>query len=427
MKPDTYRQYLLVLLLLVLTASHMDRLVLSLVLQDIKVELQLSDSQLGVLSGIAFAIFYALIGLPIARRADRGNRVTILAATTGLFGAAVALCGMVMSFAQLLFLRVLTAVGESGTHPTALSLISDHFNRADRPRAIARYWLGLPVAMICGYLVAGWLNRFFGWRMTFLLIALPSIALAILMRFSLREPRLTSVRAGAEEQLPPAANLRETLTALWKNPAYLHLLICLSLESFFVLGVLLWQPSFFVRTHGLDTGTLGTWLGLVSGVTGFFGVWLGGELASRWAAADECRQLVGVAWTFVLLACVKPLVYLVSQYQVAFALLAVVSLLAAITKGPLYAATQTAVPPRMRATSFAIILFFAQLIGMGLGPLAVGVLSDALRPAFGDDTLRYILAALSPGYLFVALQVWLASRRLRPAETDSATTEKVPV
>src|SRR5688500_10553590 len=169
MTESRYKQYLLAVLLVVLASNYMDRLALGLLLQDIKVDLALSDTQLGFLSGIAFALFYSVMGLPIARWADRGNRVAIITFTTVLWSAAVALCGVAGNFVQLLLIRMVVAVGEAGCIPPAHSLIADYFTRAERPRAVAIYMLGGQLSVV-GYFAAGWLNELYGWRVTFMLL-----------------------------------------------------------------------------------------------------------------------------------------------------------------------------------------------------------------------------------------------------------------
>lgn len=407
------RNYLLVVLLLVLAFNQVDRMAVGLLLQDIKRELLLTDTQLGFLTGLAFALFYAVMGIPIARWADRGNRVTIIALTTALWSAAVALCGAAASFVQLLLIRVAVAVGEAGCYPPALSLISDHFPRGERPRAVSRYMLGVPLALVIGYFAAGWVNQFYGWRVTFVIIGLPGLFLALLARATLQEPRrgrATSDLAQPPAPPAPALGLGEVLFTLWSNRAFRHLLFCFSLTAFFAYGILQWQPAFFMRSHGFKSGELGTWFAVVHGIGGLLGTYLGGELASRYAANNERLQLAGTALLYVLLAFLKAGVYLAPDRELAFAVLMLSALGGAAGNAPIYAATQTLVPQHMRAMSVALLLFFSNLIGMGLGPLAAGMLSDALRPTLGDESLRYALLILCPGYFWAAWHLWRASR-----------------
>jgi predicted MFS family arabinose efflux permease len=425
MRESRNRQYLLTVLLAILAFNYVDRLALGVVLQDIKRDLKVSDTQLGLLSGIAFAFFYSVMGIPIARLADRGNRVTIISLTTALWSIAVALCGLAVSFGQLLLIRVGVAVGEAGCLPPAHSLIADYFPRAERPRAVARYMLGGPLSVVVGYFIAGWLNQFYGWRLTFILIGLPGFGLAAVAQLTLREPRCDAPETGASSSVPPGApGFKEAWSALWANATFRHLLLSWSVTSFFAYGILQWQPAFFVRSYGISTGELGTWFAVIYGVGGLLGTYWGGEFASRRAAQNECWQLRGAAAIYVSFGLVSACAYLAPTHYLAFGLLWVAAAGGAMVTGPLFATIQTLVPERTRATSVALMSLFANLIGMGLGPLAVGVLSDALQPLVGAESLRYALLALCPGYIWGASHLWLASktvtRDLEAAEARAA-------
>jgi MFS family permease len=395
--------------MLILAFNSVDRLALGVVLEDLKTELALSDTQLGFMSGIAFTVFYAVMGIPIARWADRGDRVRIIAVTTALWSGAVALCGMAASFAQLLLIRVGVAVGEAGCTPPALSLIADNFDRMERPRAVARYLLGGPLALVIGYFVAGWLNELYGWRVTFVAIGLPGLVLAALAHFSLKEPRRSHSVPGRVAPAAVTPPFAQVVVTLWANRAFRHLLFCFSVWYFFGYGLLQWQPTFFIRTHGLETGELGTWFALVYGICGALGIYAGGEWISRHAAGDERLQLNICALGFALSAAFTAGAYLAPNHYWAFAMLALAGL-SSLAQAPIIATMQTLVPPRMRALSMALVYLFANLVGMGLGPLAAGALSDALRPVFADESLRYALLMLCPGYGWAAWHLWRAGR-----------------
>jgi predicted MFS family arabinose efflux permease len=398
-------------LTLVFAFNAMDRLALGLLLQPIKHDLNLSDTQLGLLSGIAFALFYSVMSVPLARWADRGNRVLILSLTTGLWCAAVALCGLATSFLQLLLIRVAIGVGEAGCAPVANSLIADHFSRSERPRAVSRYMLGGPLSAVIGYLLAGWLNQYFGWRWTFALLGLPGLALAALAWTTLRDPRcqndrgsVTPVSGGVQP------SFRTVASTLWRNRAFRHLLFCFAVLSFFGLGLAKWQASFFIRSFGIETGALGTWFTVIYGVGGFAGTWIGGELAARYAADDERRQLVSIALIYCGFGLISAAAYLATSAIMAFSLLGIGVFGLSMASGPLFATIQLLVPQAMRAQAIALLYLFANLIGMGLGPLAAGILSDTLQPTFGEESLRYALLILCPGYVWGAWHVWRASR-----------------
>jgi MFS transporter, Spinster family, sphingosine-1-phosphate transporter len=425
---------------IILASNYLDRVALGLLLQDIKIDLSLSDTQLGLLTGIAFALFYAVMGVPIARWSDRGNRVTIISLTTALWGAAVALCAAATSFVHLLLIRIVIGIGEAGCKPPAMSLISDYFDRAERPRAVSRYLLGSSAAWVIGYFSAGWLNEIYGWRMTFVILGLPGVALSLLAYVTLKEPRLANrasggpiVSAESKPSMPslPPPTLREVFGTLWGSATFRHLLFCFSLVSFFSNGISLWLPAFFVRSYGLETGELGSWLAVIVGLGGIAGTYLGGEFASRLAPSNERLQLMGIGVMYAILAVFKAGVYMAPNYYIAFLVLAVQVIFGALGNGPIYAATQTLVPERMRAMSIAIILFASNLIGVGFGPLAAGMLSDALHPAFGDESLRYALLTLCPGYLWAGWHAICASRTVPPAgpfkrPADSHASPSIP-
>ena len=406
-----YKKYLLSLLLVILAFNFVDRLALGLVMQQIKTELHLSDTQLGLLTGFAFAVFYAVMGIPIARWADRGNRITIITLTTALWSAMVALCGAASSFVNLLLVRIGVAVGEAGAIPPAHSLLADHFTRAERPRAMGIYMLGIPLSSFIGYFLAGWLNQLYGWHMMFVLLGTPGLVLAALARFTLKEPRRAVL--ATSRTLPPAAaqaSMWEVLRTLWAITSFRHMLLVFSVLFFFNTGITQWMPTFFIRAHGMKTGELGTWFTLVFGLTGLVGIYSGGALASRFAPNNERVQLRVVVLLLLVLLILRPISFLMPGTLGAFAFMVPANLMIYLADGPLFAVVQSLVPDRMRAMSIALIYLCANLIGLGLGPLAVGALSDAYRSWAGDESLRYALVTLCPGYLWAMWHLWRASQ-----------------
>lgn len=244
--------------------------------------------------------------------------------------------------------------------------------------------LGLPLALVVGNLSAGWLNEMYGWRTTFVLLGFPGLVLGILAAMTLQEPRQARANiAPAEVEKQSSAAGPEPSTyavfiALWVNKKFHYVLIAFCIQYLFVSGMAQWQGAFFVRTDNLGTGELGTWLAITYGVIGFFGTIVGGEMASRYAASNERMQLLGMAVAFAILAVVKAFVYIVPDVYWAIGALGAASFVAGTTNGPLFAVTQTLVPPHMRAVAVALVLLIANLIGAGLGPLFVGMVSDAM-------------------------------------------------
>jgi MFS family permease len=413
MREPAYKKYLLAVLLVILAFNYVDRLAIGIAMQNIKADLSLSDTQLGVLTGLAFALFYSVMGIPLARWADRGNRVGIISLTTALWSVAVAICGLAGSFWQLALIRVGVAVGEAGCIPPAHSLIADYFTRAERARALSVYSLGGPLSMIVGYIVAGWLNELYGWRAMFMMIGLPGLGLSLWAWLGLHEPRgraLTPVE-------PRQPSLSEGSATLWKNSTYRHLLLCFSVVLFFTYGITQWQPAFFMRSYGLKSGQLGTWFALVYGFGGLAGTYAGGEWATRYAACNEPLQLKAMAVVLGGFAFISSFIYLFSNLYVAFAMTGLAAVGGSMINGPLFAIVQTLVPQRLRAMSIAFIYLFANLVGMGLGPLAAGALSDRLRPWAGEESLRYALLLLCPGYLWASWHLWSASKTVKAAIT----------
>ena len=423
-----YKQYLLGLLTLAATFNYLDRFVLSLVLEPIKQEFQLSDSQLGFLTGFGFALFYAVAGIPIARWADRGNRNIIVAVTTGLWSTMVVLCGLVGNFTQLLLVRIGVAIGEAGCLPPAQSLIADYYNRAERTRAMATYWLCSPLSVIIGFMGGGWLIDNFGWRMTFILMGLPGILLAILVKFTLREPRLEK----KSTQVIQHPSFKTVLSTLWRRQAFRNIAIAFCVSYFFAMGIMQWLPTFFIRSHGMEISEVGTWLAFAWGLCGLVGTYLGGELASRYAVHKEALQMRAVAFLFVLGGLLYIFIYLSQNQYIAMGLLATTGLSFALTSGVVFSAISSLSDDRMRSAALALVFLMANLIGFGLGPIAAGVLSDLLAPIVGQESLRYTLVLLSPGYLWVAYFYWKASQTIEadirqvelttePTETESST------
>ncbi len=418
---DRYRWYLLTVLIFVAAFNQVDRLALGLMLEDIRVDLVMTDTQMGLLSGIAFALFYSIMGIPIARWADRGNRVTIIATTAAVWSVAVALCGAAANFTQLLLIRVGVAIGEAGCVPPAHSLLADRFSRVERPRALAFYTLANPLSAMIGYLFAGWANQIYGWRITFVLLGVPGLFLALLCVLTLRETRALPsriLRRAAPQEGPrnetevPAPPAKVTNAAifkvLWRTRTFRHLLMYFSTVSFFTTGLQSFIPTFFIRTHGLSSEELGRWLALIFGIGATLGVYVGGEWAARKAAGNETLQLQVMSLAVLMFGICCAAAFSCADTTLALVLLGLALFAGSALNGPIYALIQSLAPQNMRATAIAIMYLFTNLIGLGVGPVAAGALSDALRPHFGNDSLRYALILLCPGLLWPAWHLWRA-------------------
>ncbi len=429
------KHYVLGILTIILLFNSLERVALGILLEPIKVDFDLSDTQLGLLGGIAFAVFYSIMGLPIARWADTGNRVTIISLSCVLWSAAVALCGLANSFVQLLLIRVVVAVGEAGCLPPAFSLMADYFNRAERPRAVAIYGLGATFALVIGYFLGGWLSDHYGWRITIIAFGAPGVLLGLLAWLTLKEPRLERSAAPGDQatgqddhwtRRPSASHqstIAEVCAKLWANTTFRRLLLCLSGLLFFNLGIAQWLPAFFIRTHGFTTEQIGAWLAIVAGLGGLLGACVGGELAARYAANNESLQLRAMTVALCGSGVAAIISYLTSNAYVALATLGLYIFGLSAMNGPLFATMQTLVPEHMRAMAFAIAYLVANLLGMGLGPVAAGALSDLYQSWAHEESLRYALLTLAPGYFIVAWYAWMGSTTVHDdlAEASSAS------
>lgn len=410
-----YQGYLIFVLATVFALNGLDATALSLVLQNIKAALHVTDTELGFLTGIAFSLFYSTVGIPIGRWADRGDRVAIIALTTTLWGVMVMLVGATRTFAQLLLVRIGVAVGEAGCIPAAYSLIGEYFSRKERPKAVAKYMLGGCASVLLGYPAAGWLSQNYGWRLMFVCLGLPSIVIAPLVWWTLSESRRRKQSSLSRADEAPTGILR-LIPVLWRNRTFRFLLATQCVIYFFAYGIGIWEASFFVRSYGMKVQELGLFFALIYGLGAIIGNYTGGYLASRYAADNETLQLRTLALVNVVFGALSACVYLSKNPFISLVLLGLAVVGGTLQNGPVFATAQTVIPERMRATSIAVIYFFSNMFGAGLGPLSVGALSDALHPYLGPESLRYALLVMCPGYL---VNSWLLSKAARSVVADT--------
>lgn len=407
-----YRGYVLALLCTVYVFNFTDRQILAILLQSIKQEFSLSDTQLGLLGGFAFAVFYTTLGIPLAKLADRKSRRTILAVCVATWSAMTALCGLATGFVSLLLARIGVGIGEAGGSPPSHSLISDYFPPEKRGAALGIYSMGLSGGILVGLLAGGWINQFYGWRMAFFIVGLPGILLALVLRLTLRDPpRGYSENRIASRDTPTAL---ETLRHLWRRRSFRHIPLAAGLYTFAAYGGAMWAPSFFMRSHGMTSGEVGTWLALIYGLAGAAGTFFGGYFCDRLSNATGDQRwymwLPGAA-IFVSVPFVFA-VYLSPSPVPALLFLIVPYFLSHMWLGPAYAMTQGLAGLRMRAMAAAIFLFINNIIGLALGPWAVGILSDLLSGRFGIHSLRYALLGVT-----VVMSMWAAVHFLLAART----------
>ncbi|MEC7138707.1 MAG: MFS transporter, partial [Pseudomonadota bacterium] len=406
------RYYAVGLLTVVYTFNFIDRQLLSILQESIKADLLLSDQQLGLLTGIAFAMFYVTAGIPIARWADRGNRRNIVALAIGVWSFMTAISGLVQNYVQLLLARMGVGVGEAGGSPPAHSIISDIFPPERRASALAFYSMGVNIGILFGFLAGGWLNEIFDWRTAFFVVGAPGLIIALIVRYTLREPiRGLSEQRQVETQTVPFSNV---LNLLMSRPAFKHMAFGAALNAFAGYSTSSWTASFMIRSHGMSTGELGTWLAMIMGFGGAVGVFAGGVIAERLARKDVRWYMWLPALTGLI--CVP---FMVANYMVAGAYTALIvsiipGILFNVYLGNTLAMTHGLVGLRMRALASAILFFILNLIGLGLGPWVIGLLSDQLAPTLGQESLRHAMLYLLPAMMtWSVIHFYLASRTLK--------------
>ncbi len=392
---DRERRYVLFLLLLVFTSSHVDRQIVAILAQPIKEAFQVSDTLLGMMTGFAFALFYATLGIPMAMWADRNNRRNLIALSIALWSGMTVLCGAAANFGQLLAARIGVGVGEAGSNPPSHSIIADIFPAERRGTAMAIFGTGVNLGIMVGFLFGGWVNQWLDWRWAFVLAGAPGLLVALLVRFTIREPPRLHDPTAAD-----APRLAEVARHMWRSPVLRHSVIAGTIISFAGYATVAWVPTYFQRLHGFSTGEAGTLLALLLGIGGGLGTFFGGYVADRLAPrAEGWRAWVAaiglLAYTPFALLC-----YLSPSATVAAWAFAGPGILGGIYIGITFAIIQSQVPGNMRAVAAALNLFLVNLIGLGLGPTTVGVISDLARPQWGEDSLRLGLVTM------VALVVW---------------------
>jgi MFS family permease len=374
-----YRWYVVWLLFLVYVLNFVDRQILIILMEPIRLEFGFSDQQLGLLGGLAFALLYSTLGIPIARLADRVNRVNIISISIFVWSLATALTGFARNFSQLLLARVMVGVGEAGCSPPAYSLLADYFRKEQRTTAFSIYSMGIYGGVFVGFLVGALVAEHYGWRAAFFVVGLPGILLALVVKLTLREPpRGFSDDRAAPTAAPPVSTV---LGNLLRKRAFQHLALAAALHAFVGYGVNGFHPSFLIRTHGFSVAEVGVILSMVSAISGVGGTWLGGWLADRFTTwrKDVRWQLWIPGIATLINVPVALLAYTWPQRGVVVGLLFVSLVFGVMYLGPTFATIQRLVTARERALGSALLLLVINLIGLGLGPWLVGAVSDLVN------------------------------------------------
>lgn len=405
-------------LLVVYIFNFLDRQIVNILAEPIRKDLGLSDTQIGLMTGLAFALFYTFLGLPIARLADRPstNRGWLIAGALAVWSGMTALCGLTQNFAQLLLARIGVGVGEAGCTPAAHSLIADRVPANRRASAMAFYALGIPAGSLLGMVIGGYLADQIGWRTAFMLVGLPGVLLSLAVLALVGDPPRALDRADEAE----GQGLLATLKALAASRTLVLVLAAGAACSFLSYGKTTWATIFFQRSHGLSPGEVGFWFGLWGGLASMLGTWAGGWLADRFGSVDRRHVVTAPAIGMALAVPVAFAAYQASNWQVALALIMVPNVLNSLYYGPVFSSVQGLVAPHQRAVASAMLLFCQNLLGLGLGPLFFGMISDLLKPAYGDESVRYVLYGAAFMGLIPAVLFWLLRPRLT-GELDRQT------
>ncbi|NJD33095.1 MAG: MFS transporter [Gammaproteobacteria bacterium] len=414
-----YRLFVLAMLVLVYTFNFIDRQIVGILAVPIKEDLGLTDTELGLMGGLAFALFYTLLGIPIALLADRGNRTTIMTVALVVWSAMTALCGFAQNFWQLFAARLGVGVGEAGGVAPAYSLVADYFPPRQRARALSAYSFGVPIGSALGVVFGGLIASHVNWRAAFIVVGLAGIVVAPLFKAVVREP----TRGGLDSvgSVGPPAGIGAVLRVLFGKPSFWGLALGAAGSSMMGYGLFFWLPSFFVRSYGFSLVDASLYFGAILFFGGIVGIWFGGALADRFGARR--RRAHALIPAIALLATVPFYAGAVmsSSLAVAFVLFLVPAALGLMWLGPVLSAVQHVVPPHMRTTASAIFLFINNLIGLGLGTVVLGAISDAFQARFGADSLRYAILAGTSFYLLAAAIFLLSARRLERDWEDVAS------
>jgi len=405
--------YGLFMLTLVYAFNFVDRQILVILQEPIKNELGLSDAQLGLLSGFSFALVYITAGIPIAYWADRTNRRNIIAAALTVWSGMTALSGLAQTYSHLLLARIGVGIGEAGGSPPAHSMISDYYPPERRATALAIYSTGVHLGVLLGFIIGGFVSQAYGWRVAFFAVGVPGLLFAVVFFLTVREPARGRWESQSEASYKPG--LGETIQLLRSYRSFWYLAAATGLTAFAGYGNGNFAPSYMVRNHGLEMGQVGIVLALFGGGGGLLGTFLGGFIADRMAVADR-RWYLWVPAVAGTLAVPLGFPYLLLENTalvIAFMFLVTICLNTYL--GPCLAISHTLVPPAMRALTSAVLFFVLNLIGLGLGPLTVGLLSDFYAGYFGNDSLRY--AMLTVGVLTApAIVLFLLAARHLPGD-----------
>lgn len=420
--------YTLVVLLLVYTMNFIDRQIMGILMEPIKREFQVSDTAMGLLSGLTFGLFYSALAVPFARYADRANRRNFVAYCCAAWSAMTALCGMATGYWTLALARVGVAVGEAGGTAPSLSMIADHYPPERRGRAMGVFWLGPQLGILFGLTLGGWIAHHYGWRAAFIWMGIPGIVLAVILRWTGTEPRRGQWEANTHDAKPEP--LGQLFRELMASKAFMRIALAGLLMGFTGYGIGIWTPAFLVRSHSMSLQGAGAVMGLLGGAMAAFGALLSGWLCDTLAKRHP-RWRIGVPALGCLLSIPTGLAFysmpagdnialgsFLIPKAVGFYMLFGVT--AVWWTAPVYTVLAELTAPHRRATTIAIFNLGLTMLGAGLGPLVVGLVSDALVPTFGNEALRWALAASMCSCYILGMLAFLSAMKSYNGPLDAS-------
>lgn len=399
------------ILAIVYMFNFIDRQILAILLPAIRDEFEVGDTVLGLLTGTAFALFYVTLGVPIARLADRCNRRNLLAAAIAVWSGMTALSGLAMNIWQLALARVGVGIGEAGCSPPAHSMIADFYPPERRATAMGVYTLGISAGIMLAYLLGGWVAQNIGWREAFFIVGMPGLLLAIIVRLTVIEPQ----RGASERRTDSGAQprLMDVLAFLLARRSFVHMGIAAGLTSFVGYSVINFMPSFVVRSYGMGLAELGFWLGIIVGIAGGCGFFAGGLIADHIGSSGQRRAFLFLAGAMLASAAINFAVFLAPSAAWCLTMLIVPTIISNFYLAPVLAQAQSLVSLRMRSVASALVLLLINTIGLAMGPLLTGALSDTLDVQFGIESMRYSLLIVSSLILpWAAWHFYMAGRTI---------------
>ena len=392
----------MVVLAIVYMFNFVDRQILSILLPAIRDEFQVGDTVLGLLAGTAFALFYVVLSVPIAQLADRVNRRNLIAVAVALWSGMTALSGLAANIWQLGLARIGVGIGEAGCSPPAHSMIADFYPPERRSTAMGFYTLGISVGIMLAYLAGGWVAQNIGWREAFFIVGVPGLLLALIVRITVPEPQ-----RGASEQRQDSGRQPQLIVVaqfLLARRSFLYMAIAAGLSAFVGYSIINFMPSFVVRSFGMELAALGFWLGIIYGVAGGFGFFMGGYLADHIGRSGHRRAMSFIALAMFVTVFFNVAVFLSSSVLWCLALFVIPSVTSNVYLAPVLSQTQSLVSLRMRAVASSLLLLVINIIGLAMGPPITGLISDALEPSYGSESMRYSLLIVSS--VLLPLAAW---------------------